>query len=63
MEKKNYLTSKKKTEIVIELLRGENIEILSRKQEVTASELSQWRDCFILSGENGFKRSPDDSKL
>lgn len=63
MEKKNYLTSKKKTEIVIELLRGEDIELLSRKHEVTVSELSQWRNCFISSGENGFKRSPEDSKL
>lgn len=63
MEKKNYLTSKKKTEIVIALLRGEDIEFLSRKHEVTISEISQWRDLFISNGENGFKRDPEQSKL
>ena len=63
MKKKNYLTSKKKTEIVLLLLRGEDIELLSRKYEVSLSDISQWRDSFLNNGENGFKRSAESSKL
>lgn len=63
MKKKNYWTSKRKTEIVLQLLRGEDIEMLSRKYEVTVSDISQWRDTFLANGENGFKRSPESSKL
>ena len=63
MKKKNYLTSKRKTEIVLQLLRGEDIELLSRKYEVTVSDISQWRDVFLSNGENGFKHSPENSKL
>ena len=63
MKKKNYWTSKRKTEIVLQLLRGEDIETLSREYEVTVSEISQWRDTFLVNGENGFKRSPESSKL
>jgi hypothetical protein len=57
------LTSKRKTEIVLQLLRGEDMEMLSRKYEVTMSDISQWRDIFLSNGENGFKRSPENSKL
>ena len=63
MKKKNYWTSKRKTEIVLQLLRGEDIETLSREYEVTVSGISQWRDTFLANGENGFKRSPESSKL
>lgn len=63
MKKKNYWTSKRKTEVVVQLLRGEDIETLSRQHEVTVSEISKWRDTFLQSGENGFKRSPEGSKL
>jgi hypothetical protein len=63
MGKRNYLTSKMKTEIVLSLLRGEAIELLSRKYEVTVADISKWRDAFLESGENAFKRSSEDSKL
>jgi hypothetical protein len=63
MKKKNYWTSKRKVEVVLQLLRGEEIEFLSRKYEVTVSDISQWRDAFLFNGENGFKRSPESSKL
>ena len=63
MEKKNYLTSRKKTELVIAMLRGEDIELLSRKNEITVSELSQMRNSFMSNGENGFKRNPEQTKL
>lgn len=63
MKKKNYWTSKRKTEVVLQLLRGEDIETLSRQNEVTVADLSQWRDKFLSNGANGFKRSPESSKL
>jgi hypothetical protein len=63
MKKNNYWTSKRKAEVVLQLLRGEDIETLSRKYEITVSDLSQWRDTFLSGGENGFKRSPESSKL
>jgi len=63
MKKKNYLTANVKTSIVLELLRGEDIETLSRKHQVTVSDISQWRDAFINGGKQGFKRDPEASKL
>lgn len=48
-----------KTEAVLRLLRGEDIETLSRELGVTAAKLSQWRDTFLASGADGLKkRSP-----
>jgi len=63
MKKKDYWTSKRKTEVVLQLLRGEDMETLSRKYEVPISNVSQWRDTFLNNGENGFKRSPESLKL
>lgn len=63
MVNRRNLTSKIKSEIVLSLLRGEDVEILSRKHGVTIADISQWRDQFIENGTTGFKRKPDDSKL
>lgn len=63
MNKKNYLTANAKASIVLELLRGEDIETLSRKHQVTVSQLSQWRDDFINGGKQGFKKDPEAAKL
>ena len=63
MSTKNYLTANAKTSIILELLRGEDIETLSRKHQVTVAHLSQWRDDFISSGKQGFKKDPDAARL
>lgn len=65
MEKKtvSYITANKKKEIVLKALRGEDIELLSREYQVTISDISIWRDIFISSGSNGFKRQPQAIKL
>lgn len=63
MSKKNYLTANAKTSIVLELLRGEDIETLSRKHQVTVGQISQWRDDFIDCGKQGFKKDPEAAKL
>lgn len=48
-----------KTEAVLRLLRGEDIEMLSRELGVTAAMLSQWRSAFLAGGAESLKkRSP-----
>ncbi|HOD57495.1 MAG TPA: helix-turn-helix domain-containing protein, partial [Bacteroidales bacterium] len=49
--------------VVMELLRGETIEALSRKHGLTMAELSEWRDAFIANGMDGFKKKPEEAKL
>lgn len=57
-------SAKKKSEIVLRLLRGELVETLSRENEVTVGMLSQWRDEFIEAGMAGLKgRSVDDVRV
>ena len=63
MEKRKNFTSKIKAELVLSLLRGEDPELLSREYGVTLADINLWRDQFIESGTDGFKRKPDDSKL
>ena len=41
--------------MVLELLRGEDLESLSRQYAITAATLSSWRDAFLASGEAGLK--------
>ena len=56
-------SAKKKTEMVMELLRGIPIEEVSRNYQVTVADLSAWRDAFIKNGEAGFKKRPEDSQI
>ena len=41
--------------MVIEILKGESLESLSRRHGVTAAKLSQWRDDFVAGGEARLK--------
>ena len=59
----SYITANKKREIVLKVLRGEDIELLSREYQVMIADISTWRDIFINSGSNGFKRQPQAIKL
>jgi hypothetical protein len=51
-EKRNLVnsrfSSKRKTEAVLRLLRGESLELLSQEYGVTTSCLRQWRDAFLV---------------
>ncbi len=49
---------KHKTEAVLRLLRGEDIELVSRDIGVTAATLTQWRDIFLQGGAEAFKKRP-----
>ena len=61
--KQRKITSKIKTEIVLRLLRGEDIELLSREYSVCVKDIHQWRDDFITNGQEGFKAKRGDSRL
>jgi transposase len=62
-DKKRRMSSKQKTEIVLELLRGASIEELSRTNKVAVHELTTWRANFITNGSMCFKKKPRDSKV
>jgi transposase len=48
-------SGKRKVSVILELLRGADLESTSRKYRVTAATLSQWRDRFLAGGEVGLK--------
>jgi len=48
-------SAKRKVSVVLELLRGADLEVLSRRQGVTAAKLSAWRDEFLAGGEAHLK--------
>ncbi len=48
-------SAKRKTAAVLRLLRGEDIETLSRELGVTAATLSGWWEQFLASGLTGLK--------
>ena len=48
-------SARRKVSVVIDLLKGEALESLSRRHGVTAAKLSQWRDEFLVGGEARLK--------
>lgn len=53
-------TSKRKREAVLRLLRGEDLDLVSREMKVTAASLSKWRNAFLEAGQNGLKSKKGD---
>ena len=43
-------SAKRKREAVLRLLRGEDLDLVSREVGVTGSRLAQWRDAFLEGG-------------
>jgi transposase-like protein len=50
-------STKRKTAAVLRLLRGEDLDTLSREYKITAAKLSQWRDAFLAGGQAGLRAS------
>src|SRR5262245_51883803 len=48
-------SAKRKVSVILELLRGADLESASRKYRVTIATLTEWRDCFLAGGEAGLK--------
>jgi hypothetical protein len=56
------MSAKRKQAAVLRLLRGEDLELLSRELGVTAAELSAWRDRFLAGGEASLKSRPAEGR-
>jgi|SRR5690242_690196 len=48
-------SSRRKTEAVLRLIRGEDLDALSRELGVTAATLSSWREAFVAGGQSNLK--------
>ena len=51
----------RKRDAVLRLLRGEDLEMVSRSLGVTAATLSGWRDAFLVAGEASLTSRPTDA--
>jgi transposase len=61
-EKRRRMSARRKQSVVLRLLRGEDLELVSRELGVTAAELSAWRDAFLAAGEASLKTRPADGR-
>ena len=52
----------RKREAVLRLLRGEDLEMVSRSLGVTAATLTAWRDAFLAAGEASLTSRPADGE-
>ncbi len=57
---KGRWSAKRKMSVVLELLRGADLESTTRKYGVTAATLSEWRDAFLAAGKEGLKIRQED---
>ncbi len=55
-------SARRKTEAVLRLLRGEDLDALSRELGVVAATLSTWRDSFLDGGTAAMKSRPADDR-
>ena len=56
------MSARRKQEAVLRLLRGEDLELVSRELGVTAAELSGWRDQFLAAGGASLRSRPADAR-
>ena len=52
------MSRRRKSAAVLQLLRGEDLEAVSRSLGVTAATLSGWRDAFLAAGEAALTSRP-----
>lgn len=52
------MSRQRKTVAVLRLLRGEDLELVSRSLGVTAATLTNWRDSFLAAGEAALTTKP-----
>jgi transposase len=56
------MSRRRKTAAVLRLLRGEDLETVSRALGVTAATLTAWRDAFLAAGEASLATRPRDGE-
>lgn len=54
--------AKSKRDAVLRLLRGEDLDTVSRESKVTAAKLTEWREAFLASGMAGLKARETDAR-
>ena len=52
-EERGRFTARRKAEAVMRLLKGEDLDTVSRELGTTAARLSEWRDAFLASARLG----------
>jgi len=60
--RRRRMSAKRKQSAVLRLLRGEDLELVSRELAVPAAEVSAWRDAFLAAGEASLKVRPADGR-
>jgi transposase len=56
------MSRRRKRDAALRLLRGEDLETVSRSLGVTAATLTSWRDAFLAAGEAGLATRPADGE-
>src|SRR5213082_1552062 len=56
------MSRQRETAAVLRLLRGEDLETVSRSLGVTAATLAGWRDAFLAAGEAALATRPADGE-
>jgi transposase len=56
------MSRQRKRDAVLRLLRGEDLELVSRSLGVTAATLSGWRDAFLAAGEASLATRPSNAE-
>src|ERR671910_866693 len=60
--RRRRMSAKRKGGAGLGLLRGEDLELVSRALAVPAAEVSAWRDAFLAAGEASLKTRPADGR-
>ncbi len=55
-------SSRKKMEVVLRVLRGNDLDLVSREAGITAAQVSKWRDQFVVGGQAGLKSRATDGR-
>jgi transposase-like protein len=55
-------SARRKTEVILRILRGEPLDTLAREVGVTAGTLAQWREQFLTGGQAALKSRPADER-
>jgi len=56
------MSAKRKQEAVLRVLRGEDLELVSRELGITAADLSGWRDSFLEAGATSLRSRAEDNR-
>ena len=61
-KQRRRMSAGREREAVLRLLRGEDLELVSRELGVTAAALSGWREAFLAAGEASLRSRPADAR-